>query len=350
MNKSNTTWTLSMCVFILLCLHVISGNPDKVFLNEVQVLTLHHGQMTQARRSSPVPQLKCLGGTAGCTAFKPNVVQCYNRGSDGYDVQWECKTDMDNSYRFGKVEVTCEGYSYPEDPFILRGSCGLEYTIDLTEEGIARKNSGNQGNHHQQQHQYYDDSYHHRSHVSDGLGKKVSSIVSDLFYLAIIAIVIYAIYKFCIASPTTAHPGDPPPSYDDTYRPHGNTAPPPYGFRQDYMPGGNSGDSCSSGAGYSGSHTYTGAGGPSTGGGFWSGAFTGGMLGYLLGNRNNTYAGYQRPHTGWWGGSSNWGTGWGNNWGSGTRTFTAPSAGSSFSAGVSSGTRTASGFGGTRRR
>lgn len=39
--------------------------------------------------------------------------------------QWECKTDMDNAYRFGKVEVTCEGYDHPDDPYILRGSCGV---------------------------------------------------------------------------------------------------------------------------------------------------------------------------------------------------------------------------------
>ena len=32
---------------------------------------------------------------------------------------------MDNSYRFGKVEVYCEGYDYPDDPYILRGSCGV---------------------------------------------------------------------------------------------------------------------------------------------------------------------------------------------------------------------------------
>ena len=42
-----------------------------------------------------------------------------------YLFQWECKADMDNSYRFGKVEVYCEGYDYPEDPYILRGSCGV---------------------------------------------------------------------------------------------------------------------------------------------------------------------------------------------------------------------------------
>jgi len=34
-----------------------------------------------------VIQLKCTGGTAGCSAFVPQVVQCYNRGSDGIEVQ-----------------------------------------------------------------------------------------------------------------------------------------------------------------------------------------------------------------------------------------------------------------------
>ena len=81
--------------------------------------------MTAGRRSSPVPQLKCVGGTAGCHAFQPKVVQCINRGSDGYDVQWECKTDMDSAYRFGQIQVTCEGYDFPDDPYVLRGSCGV---------------------------------------------------------------------------------------------------------------------------------------------------------------------------------------------------------------------------------
>ena len=62
-------------------------------------------------------------------------MQCYNRGFDGVDVQWECKSDMDNDFRFGRVDVVCEGYDYPDDPYITRGSCGLEYTLDYTKEG-----------------------------------------------------------------------------------------------------------------------------------------------------------------------------------------------------------------------
>ncbi len=84
--------------------------------------------MTNGRRSSAVPQLKCVGGTAGYSAPQPKVVQCINRGSDGYDVQWECKADMDYDYRFGKVQVSCEGYDNPNDPYVLRGSCGVSVT------------------------------------------------------------------------------------------------------------------------------------------------------------------------------------------------------------------------------
>lgn len=63
------------------------GRDDKIRLTDVTVVTLHPGKMTNSRRTHPVPQLKCVGGTAGCSAVTPIVVQCYNRGSDGYDVQ-----------------------------------------------------------------------------------------------------------------------------------------------------------------------------------------------------------------------------------------------------------------------
>lgn len=39
--------------------------------------------------------------------------------------QWECKADMDSSYRFGDIAVNCEGYNNPDDPYILKGSCGV---------------------------------------------------------------------------------------------------------------------------------------------------------------------------------------------------------------------------------
>merc|ERR550539_103090 len=68
------------------------SDPGKVLLRDVQVLTLRDGEMTTGRRGAPVKQLNCVGGSAQ-GAFKPQVVQCYNRGFDGVDVQWECKSD-----------------------------------------------------------------------------------------------------------------------------------------------------------------------------------------------------------------------------------------------------------------
>ena len=80
-----------------------------------------------------------MGGSARWDFDQPELVQCYNRGTDGTSIQWECKAEMDNSLRFGQLKVVCEGYDYPDDPFILAGSCGLEYFLELTKEGRERR-------------------------------------------------------------------------------------------------------------------------------------------------------------------------------------------------------------------
>ncbi|XP_071149219.1 store-operated calcium entry-associated regulatory factor-like [Mytilus edulis] len=324
---------------------------DRMLLSEVSALTLYHGKMTNARRSSPVPQLKCVGGSAGCQAFVPQVVQCYNRGGDGYDVQWECKTDMDNAYRFGKVEVVCEGFDHPDDPYILRGSCGLEYTLDLTMEGHMHKKQNNHdyyGSHHNS----HQDDYHQRHH--QGYGKRFSSICGDIIVLCIVGIIIYAIYRTCIADQSHGQSGDP------SFRSHDRgSRPPPPGFRQDYMP--NNGDSCS--GTYTGNQQGTHQQQPQ-GGGFWTGAFTGGILGYLMGNNRNhygshTYASpYNQPYTtynrpgwgSWFGGGGRTGGGWGGGMGGGGGWGGGGGGLGGGGGSSSSGTRTASGFGGTRRR
>ncbi|CAG2193495.1 Store-operated calcium entry-associated regulatory factor [Mytilus edulis] len=298
---------------------------DRMLLSEVSALTLYHGKMTNARRSSPVPQLKCVGGSAGCQAFVPQVVQCYNRGGDGYDVQWECKTDMDNAYRFGKVEVVCEGFDHPDDPYILRGSCGLEYTLDLTMEGHMHKNR------------------------------------TTMTIMVLITIVIRMITTKDIIRDMES---DSPPyvSGDPSFRSHdrGSRPPPPPGFRQDYMP--NNGDSCS--GTYTGNQQGTHQQQQPQGGGFWTGAFTGGILGYLMGNNRNhygshTYASpYNQPYTtynrpgwgSWFGGGGRTGGGWGGGMGGGGGWGGGGGGLGGGGGSSSSGTRTASGFGGTRRR
>ncbi|XP_071811269.1 store-operated calcium entry-associated regulatory factor-like isoform X2 [Apostichopus japonicus] len=298
--------------------------------------------MTTGKRSSPVPQMKCIGGSAGCNAFSPQVVQCSNKGSDGYDVQWECKTDMDNAYRFGMIEVICEGYDYPDDRYILKGSCGLEYTLDYTKEGM------NQG---KQQHNYYGDSsgnhYQDNHHdYNSGYASKRKSSFSDWIMLAICGLIIYGIYKSCMSSGHTGtHPDDDTNRRGGTHWGGGSGGggnPPPPGFRPEYNP-----DSCSGTAG--GSTQARAAGGQGLGGGnFWTGAAAGGLMGYLFGNRFGG-RGYNQGYGGY-------GTGWGGGYAR-PRTYRQPSYGfSGFSgggggfSGGSTGTRSASGFGGTRRR
>lgn len=45
---------------------------------------------------------------------------------------------MSTDYRFGKTDVSCEGYRDRHDPYVLKGSCGLEYTLEYTDQGKAR--------------------------------------------------------------------------------------------------------------------------------------------------------------------------------------------------------------------
>lgn len=114
-----------------------------VQLTKIDSITFRSGKKTIGRRLSTVPQLKCIdGGTAGCNMFlTPRVVQCKNMGSAGIDVHWKChsddmgsvKSEWDSySLRFGEIYVSCEGYTHDEDPFVLIGSCALEYSLDWT--------------------------------------------------------------------------------------------------------------------------------------------------------------------------------------------------------------------------
>ena len=82
--------------------------------------------MTSARRSSPVPQLTCKGGPC---QYAPESAMCRNVGFDGQDVTWQCEAELPKGVKFGKVEVSCEGHSSRDDEYVLKGSCGLEYSL-----------------------------------------------------------------------------------------------------------------------------------------------------------------------------------------------------------------------------
>ncbi|OTF79830.1 DUF1183 domain containing protein, partial [Euroglyphus maynei] len=108
---------------------VMSADNDRIKLKDIQTLTLYSDRWTKSRRTSPIQQLTCVGG-GQCNRINIQSAQCYNRGSDGQSIQWECKADMPSRYKFGQLEMSCEGYDSADDEYILAGSCGLRYTID----------------------------------------------------------------------------------------------------------------------------------------------------------------------------------------------------------------------------
>jgi hypothetical protein len=133
------TFILSLALLVIAFAGLCTANRhrDGVHLSDVQTLTLREGARTEARRSSPVPQLKCLSDSK-LRAYAPSVVQCINRGTDDSgEVQWKCEADLDKKVRFGRMDVTCEGYDSSADPMVLRGSCGLEYELEWTSVGQA---------------------------------------------------------------------------------------------------------------------------------------------------------------------------------------------------------------------
>eukprot|EP00727_Mastigamoeba_balamuthi_P002242 m51a1_g12014 hypothetical protein (140) ;mRNA; r:152-733 len=100
----------------------------RVLLSEVRALTLRRGAMTAGRRSAPVPQLVC--SRTPDPAYEPSVVQCLNRGPDSTgNIQWKCEAELDSAVQFDELDVSCEGYESPDDPYILAGSCGLTYSL-----------------------------------------------------------------------------------------------------------------------------------------------------------------------------------------------------------------------------
>lgn len=118
--------------------------PDAVKLSNISSLTLHYGNMTNRRSPSPVPQLRCVGG---CDDFIPLVVQCFNIGWDRVNgnVLWRCDIIKQEDkaikpmlfYGFDYFKVDCEVYSHTHDEYVLNGSCGVEYSLDVKKQNDA---------------------------------------------------------------------------------------------------------------------------------------------------------------------------------------------------------------------
>jgi len=231
---------------------LLGASASKIRPSEITVLALRKDQMTTGRRNSPVPQLRCRGKL--CSEFTPATVLCTNMGSDGRDMQWKCEADMPDGYRFGTIDVSCEGYSFPDDEYILAGSCGLTY--DLEGPGQPKK--------------AYHSPYYDSATGPTSQSNSSSSTFGTLVWYAAIAVLIYAVIKVWKGRVGHAGGGGGGGFRPDPWNPP-RGAPPPY-----------------SEPGTKGSPPTAGFGAaPSQGPGFWSGLLGGGALGYMMGNRNN---------------------------------------------------------------
>lgn len=115
-------------ILSFLILGVWAHSP--ILLSDVKTLTLKAGHQTASRRGPPVPQLECVGGNCKEGKEYVEVMQCTNKGGDASGVpQWECKAELPANWRLGTTDVSCEGYLHADDPYILAGSCGVEYTL-----------------------------------------------------------------------------------------------------------------------------------------------------------------------------------------------------------------------------
>jgi len=112
---------------------------SRVRLADIPALTLYNDEPTLSRRGQPIPQLVCKGKP--CNLFTPDVIRCVNLGGEGTNVDWKvcfmallrgrlelpswryskCETDLPESLRLGRVQVSCEGWSGPGDSHVLKG-------------------------------------------------------------------------------------------------------------------------------------------------------------------------------------------------------------------------------------
>jgi len=239
---------------------------DAILMDDIKVITLSAGKQTTARRTHSVPQLKCVGGSASHrNDLYPSTVQCTNVGSDGTSVQWKCEADLNKQVKFGVTTVSCEGYRDSSDPYVLKGSCGLEYTLDTA--GDYSYNKGGSNRYHQQNN-YYDDSYTY---------DKSGSWFGSLFTFAVIAFIAFGFLKVCCSGASS--------SYDRNSYAHPGASTSDYSYNNGYNTGYNgynNGYNTGYNNGYNGHQT---AGGWTPG--FWSGLTGGGAMGYMFGRNNN---------------------------------------------------------------
>ncbi|KAI9837511.1 MAG: hypothetical protein M1819_007161 [Sarea resinae] len=333
---------------------------NAVLLSDVKTLTLRKDAKTTARRVSAIPQVNnpstpttpaSVASARRSNANLPishhnflkrrflaqpyytiDVMRCKNQGTSYSDdtVEWTCTASLPPEFKLGSTDVICEGYASPNDPYILKGSCGVEYRLLLTEEGEKRYGSGTDG----------DDLWR-------GFKGSGTDWVKVAFWVLFVGVVAWMLYAAFIRD-GAARGLPPPPRRGNGWGGFGggggggddnDDPPPPYDPRP---PGGPPRKSRSS----SSRAAPAAAGGQGWRPGLWSGMLGGAAAGYMAGRRgqNGTQTPGQGRNTGWGGGGGLWGddAGEGSSRGSSSR--------SSPSASFSSTRYESSGFGSTSRR
>ncbi|KAI1457755.1 hypothetical protein F4805DRAFT_164195 [Annulohypoxylon moriforme] len=298
-----------------------SKPSNAILLSEVRSLTLRGGAtQTTHRRVPSVPQLQCVSSPAICRLYPIDVMRCTNQGSgyDKEDIQWSCAASLPPELKLGSTDVKCEGYSSSGDPYVLKGSCGVEYRLVLTEAGerkypnLAKGGSGwgwgggGSGD---------------KDRNREGKSSDPSAIAFGIIFALVC---IWIIYSACIAgNQDPARPGA-------QRRRRNNWGGFGGGFDPGFGPGGGGGGWNDPPPPYPGDSKFSSTQNQGWRPGFWTGLAGGAAAGYAAGGRRNNQ---QERNSGY-------------SWGAGPSS----SSGSSSSPSTSTARYESTGFGSTSRR
>jgi len=150
-----------VAILVVVALSAPSTNNDSVLLTDIQVLQFNAGEYAvNTRTPENIPTLSCAYNPLNNDNLLPTSVTCKNKGVDSTgSVVWKCSGNMDASLEFDNVQISCEGYSFPGDKYVRRGSCALAYTLKVSPNA---NNNIRQQYQQQEQPRQYQHYQHHR--------------------------------------------------------------------------------------------------------------------------------------------------------------------------------------------
>jgi len=124
---------ISISLIAVTVLSASNGN-DRIKLSDVKVLQFNVGEMAvNTRTPEDIPRVTCAYNPLGDDNALPRSILCKNKGTDDTgSIIWKCEGKMNKALEFDNIQVSCEGYDYPGDEFIRKGSCALTYTLRTT--------------------------------------------------------------------------------------------------------------------------------------------------------------------------------------------------------------------------